>query len=135
VPPRNLVYDATSDDLFRNLTPGPLADRTSGPLWRFTGQLHNPAHLLVADPSRFARTGRITQTVRYRQILQAGWLQDQPTLPPKPDHVDTDAQLALNLGVVLSLSRSQNNACAQGYLLRCTMAPNQLVQGLSFGIG
>lgn len=134
MPPRNLVYNVTPDDLFSNLTPSPLADRTSRPLWRFTGQFHNPAHLPVGDPSRFARTGRVTQTVRHRQILQAGWLQDQPTLPPKPDHVDTDAQLAPNLGVVLSLSRSQNNARAQGYLLWCTMAPNQLVQGSSFSI-
>jgi len=63
---RYLVHNLSSLDLIRNFTTCPLTDGPTRLLWCFTSQSLNLTYLLICDPSRFAGTRFITQTIFHR---------------------------------------------------------------------
>src|SRR4029079_7938812 len=96
-----------------NFAATPLGDRTAGGSRGFTTNAHNLAYLGVANLDRPAGARHISQALDEREIAERDALEHEPAFAPPPHRWHRQRQIARDLGVVVAISRRQDNPAPQ----------------------
>lgn len=125
---RQLRDDAAVDRFLDQLAAAPLAERTARFGRERAGQRHDLADLFAGQPGGTARAGSITEPFLDAQVGQRHALEGQPTLPPGPDRIHVQSDLAGNLGIVVPIGGGKDDLRPAGQLLWRRVPPYQSVE-------
>src|SRR5512135_3702968 len=121
MPWRNLLDDASGYHFVSNFAPRPLADGSPRFAWGLARQGGHLAALFCCNRWSHSWSRCILQALGDTQRLHVDPLQPHPPISPEADRVDSDLEIACNLGIGLSLGCRQDDARSQHHALFTAM--------------
>ena len=122
---RNLGKDAVLDDFIGDFASSPLGYRSSSVFGSFTGEGDDLAALLGADLDGSSRARHIAETLVQRELGERDGREGEPAVAPEANGIGLKAEGAGDLGVIGAIGGRENDAGAQGKVLREGAATQQ----------
>ena len=107
-----------------------MGDGTFGPLRGLAGQGDDLTDLLGGDPGRPPRPRGVRQPLLRTEFVQGERPEGHPAGAPEPDGVTGHAAGLSDPGVALALGGGEDDAGAEGDLLRRGMTPQEGLEGV-----
>ncbi len=123
--------NAPLDDFVGDFAARPLGNRSPSVFRSFTSEGHDLAALLGSDLDRAAGAWHVTKTLVQRKLGKGNGGEGEPAGAPEADGIDIKVEQAGDLRVVGAISSGEDDASAEGKLLRERTATQERLQVLA----